>query len=124
LDASIGIQGKIHQRTTTSNRSENVDQTEQQQEAQGPAEGHEDGQHEKETEIIVNGRPKTVEGKEISYDRVVPLGLDPVPTGPNVVITVTYSDARGPLHAGTLTAGHSVEIRKGTRFNVKATDKS
>jgi hypothetical protein len=82
------------------------------------------GHHGKETKIIVNGRPRTVEGGEISYEQVVPLGLDPVPTGPNVVITVTYSDASGPQHAGTLTPGHSVKIKNGTRFNVKATDKS
>ena len=71
------------------------------------------GHHEKQTEIIVNGRPKVVEGDEITFEQVVPLGLDPVPSGPNVVITVTYSDARGePTHSGTLTAEHSVEIKK------------
>jgi hypothetical protein len=96
----------------------------EQHEAHEPGEGQENEKHEKETEIVVNGRPKTVPGREISYEQVVPLGLDPVPTGPNVVITVTYSEARGPQHSGTLTAGKSVEIRKGTRFNVKATDKS
>jgi hypothetical protein len=96
-----------------------VNQTEQK-----AAHGSEDGHHEKQTEIIVNGRPKVVEGDEITFEQVVPLGLDPVPSGPNVVITVTYSDATGEPHSGTLTAEHSVDIRKGTRFNVKATDKS
>lgn len=98
----------------------------QQQEARNPHpdEGHDNGHHGKQTKIIVNGREKTVEGDEISFEQVVPLGLDPVPSGPNVVITVTYSDAKGPQQSGTLTAGHSVEIKNGTRFNVKATDKS
>ena len=80
--------------------------------------------HVKQTEIVVNGRPKTVAGDVITFEQVVALGLDPVPEGPNVVITVTYSHARGPKHEGTLRPGHSVEIKNGTRFNVKATDKS
>jgi hypothetical protein len=84
----------------------------------------EHGKPAKKTKIVVNGRERTAEGDEISYEAVVPLGLDPVPTGPNVLITVTYSDARGPRRSGTLTPGHSVEIRNGTRFNVVATDKS
>jgi hypothetical protein len=98
----------------------------QQQENSGhsQSENHDADHHGKKTTIVVNGREKTVEGKEISYEQVVPLGLDPVPSGPNVVITVTYSDARGPQHTGMLTPGHSVEIKNGTRFNVKATDKS
>jgi hypothetical protein len=76
------------------------------------------------TSIVVNGREKTVSGNEISYEQVVRLGLDPVPTGPNVAITVTYSGARSRPDSGTLTPGHSIGIKKGTRFNVKATDKS
>jgi hypothetical protein len=95
--------------------------TQQEDRGTSPSGGGHQG---KETTIIVNGRPRTVQGKEISYEQVVPLGLDPVPTGPNVVITVTYSDASGPQHAGTLTPAHSVKIKNGTRFNVKATDKS
>jgi hypothetical protein len=86
--------------------------------------GRGDGPHPKQTSIVVNGRPKTVEGREISYEQVVPLGLDPVPTGPMVQITVTFAEARGNPQSGTLTPGHSVEIRNGTRFHVKATDKS
>jgi Multiubiquitin len=80
--------------------------------------------HVKETEIVVNGRPKAVAGDVITFEQVVALALDPVPEGPNVVITVTYSHGRGPKHEGTLSPGHSVEIKNGTRFNVKATDKS
>ena len=56
--------------------------------------------HRKQTEIVVNGRPKTVAGDVITFEQVVALGLDPVPEGPNVVITVTYSHARGPRARG------------------------
>src|ERR1044071_1771614 len=97
---------------------------EQAQAVPGGDGGHGEGEHAKKTKIVVNGREKTVEGMEISYEAVVPLGLDPVPSGPNVLITVTYSDAPGPNRAGTLTPGHSVKIHNGTRFNVVATDKS
>jgi len=101
----------------------NVEQAPQTEQARDPG-GGDKGHHGKQTTIVVNGREKTVEGDVIAFEEVVALGLDPVPTGPNVVITVTFSDARGPKHDGTLTVGHSVEIRNGTRFNVKATDKS
>ncbi len=101
-----------------------MNETHQEQVKEGPGGSGGQGEHSKKTKIVVNGREKTVEGNEISYEAVVPLGLDPVPTGPNVLITVTYSDARGPQRSGTLTPGHSVEIRNGTRFNVVATDKS
>lgn len=101
-----------------------MSETQQEQGPEGGGTNAAHGEHVKETQIVVNGREKTVAGKEISYEAVVPLGLDPVPSGPNVLITVTYSDARGPQRSGTLTPGHSVEIRNGTRFNVVATDKS
>jgi hypothetical protein len=96
----------------------------QTQQGGGQGDGGEEARHMKKTEIVVNGRPKTVAGDVITFEQVVALGLDPVPEGPNVVITVTYSHARGPKQEGTLSAGHSVEIKNGTRFNVKATDKS
>jgi hypothetical protein len=80
--------------------------------------------NERRTEIVVNGRERSVRGDIVTFEEVVALGLDPVPEGPNVVITVTYSHARGSKHEGTLRPGHSVEIKNGTRFNVKATDKS
>jgi multiubiquitin len=78
----------------------------------------------KKTTIIVNGREKIVEGREITFDQVVALGLDPVPTGEFVVITVTYSGGNGPNHEGSLVKGQSVKIKKGMRFVVKATDRS
>jgi hypothetical protein len=78
----------------------------------------------KHTTIEVNGRDKTVSGKEVSYEELVALAFDPVPTGPMVVITITFSG--GPAHhrEGTLGPGQSTEIKAGERFNVVATDKS
>lgn len=72
--------------------------------------------------IIVNGRERKVTESELSFDALVKLafGANP-PSGPNVVITVTYK-SRGK--EGTLLPGDSVGIQNGMIFNVKATDKS
>lgn len=76
------------------------------------------------TTIIVNGQEKTVNEKSISFDRVVALAFNPVPSGPNVLITVSYR--RGPEEKpqGTLIEGQSVNVKKNMLFDVTATDKS
>jgi hypothetical protein len=76
------------------------------------------------TTIIVNGQEKTVSAKEISFDEVVALAFNPVPEGPNVRITVTYRRGSEEKPQGTLTKGQSVNVKKGMRFDVTATDKS
>lgn len=72
--------------------------------------------------IIVNGRERKVTESELSYEDLVKLafGENP-PSGPNVVITVTY---KSRSKEGTLLTGKSVPIQNGMIFNVKATDKS
>ncbi|MFF3420085.1 hypothetical protein ACFYW9_36270 [Streptomyces sp. NPDC002698] len=47
-----------------------------------------------------------------------------VPTGPNVLITVSYRHAHQKPAEGTLTAGADVHIKNGTVLSVTATDKS
>lgn len=80
--------------------------------------------HTKQFSIIVNGREKKVTAEELSYKQVVDLAYNNnPPTGPNIVITVTYRNAEDNKQ-GTLAAGQTVEIRNGTIFNVFATDKS
>jgi len=79
----------------------------------------------KEFTIIVNGEPKKVPTRDVSFEEVVNLAYNGnPPTGPNWIFTVTYRKAAGPKHEGTLTKGQTVEIREGTIFNVTATDKS
>jgi len=74
--------------------------------------------HETSIEIIVNGTPHTAHTRKISYEQVVDLAYDGnPPTGPGVVILVTY--ARGKSEQkGTLVAGQDVPIHKVMRFNV------
>lgn len=74
--------------------------------------------------IIVNAREKKVTTNELSYEEVVNLAYnDNPPSGPGIVITVTFRNAAGH-EQGSLAAGQSVEIRNGTIFDVTATNKS
>jgi hypothetical protein len=75
--------------------------------------------HEKEITIIVNGRPKKVTGPSISFEQVVALAFDPVP--PNAFFTVTWSHGH---QGGSLTAGHSVPVQNGMKFDVTETGQS
>lgn len=74
--------------------------------------------------VIVNGRPKVVETKELAFTQVVNLAFDDVPTGENVMFTVTYRRGHGNKPEGTLIEGESVKVKEGMVFNVTATDKS
>lgn len=78
----------------------------------------------KEFTIIVNGRRKLVMTKELSFDQIVQLAFNPVPTGPNILFTVTYG--RGPKAnpEGSLQQGGTVKIKDGMVFSVTATDRS
>src|SRR5947208_6100425 len=48
----------------------------------------------KDYRIIVNAREEFVQFRSLSYDQVVRLAFNPVPTGPDVIFTVTYR--KGP----------------------------
>ncbi len=76
-------------------------------------------QQEKEFNIIVNGRPKKVPGPKISFEQVVALAFSPIP--PNAFFTVTWSHGN---QGGSLTAGNSVEVQNGMKFDATETGKS
>jgi hypothetical protein len=78
----------------------------------------------KEFTIIVNGRKKLVTKKELSFDEIVALAFNPVPTGPNVLITITYEGGPPSNPSGTLMPGKSVKLKNAMIFNVIQTDKS
>jgi len=79
---------------------------------------------EKETEIIVNARPREVEGNVVTFEQVVELAFPATPPDPNTVFTMTYRGAVSKPHEGELGAGGKVQVRKGTIFNVTKTTKS
>lgn len=86
---------------------------------------HPDGGREKSITIIVNGREKTVTKGELTFDEVVKLAFDNPPYGDNTLFTITYRKG-GNEHRpeGHLVEGEAVKVKKGTIFNVTATDKS
>ena len=83
---------------------------------------HDERKHHYDFRIIVNGREKEVPTCDVSFDEVV--RLSGLPTGPDVVFTVTYKHAEGPRSHGTLTEGEVVKVKNGTIFNVTRTNKS
>ena len=80
--------------------------------------------------IVVNGREKKVSADELSpngeitFEQVVGLAYDPVPSGPDIVFTMSYWNGAGRPPEGRLVAGQSVKVEDGTAFNVSYTDKS
>jgi hypothetical protein len=75
-------------------------------------------------QIIVNGRKKIVTSDELSFDEVVLLAYNPVPTGQYVEITVIYRNGAGRPPEGRLYPDQNAKIKEGTVFNVTVTDKS
>lgn len=76
-------------------------------------------------EIIVNGRSKTVDHKELTFDEVIRLSFDNPPNGADTIFSVTYRKG-GNDHRpeGVLVEGDTVKVKKGTIFNVSATNRS
>jgi hypothetical protein len=86
--------------------------------------GDHDNHYDKDITIVVNGREKTVTGKELTFAQLVALAFDTPPTGENIVFTITYRRGQGEKPEGSLVEGEAVKIKKGMIFNVTATDKS
>lgn len=78
-------------------------------------------EHQHEHTVIVNGRPKKVSTGQLSYEDVVALAFENPPSGDTVLITVSW---RHGNESGTLTAGKSIPVKDGMKFDVTATDKS
>lgn len=80
--------------------------------------------HDKTTVVIVNATQHEVAGKEITYEHVVNLAFNNAPpTGPHVVITVTYSRGENGKE-GSMLPGDSVKLKTKMVFDVTATDRS
>lgn len=74
---------------------------------------------EKETNIIVNGRPKKLPGDTISFDQVVALAFPNANS--NTIFTVTY---RHGNREGRLKKGETINIQNGMHFDVTDTGQS
>lgn len=76
----------------------------------------------KEITIIVNGRPKTVTGHQITYEQIVVLAFPGTPPSEGTVFTVAFSYEHG--EDGTLVAGQHTRIKEGMVVNVTKTNRS
>jgi hypothetical protein len=83
------------------------------------SDAREEGQnHDKDFNIVVNGRAKKVPTQLLTFDDVVQLAFATPPEG-DVIYTVVFHNADQHPSNGTLVAGRSVTIRNGTKFDVK-----
>jgi hypothetical protein len=76
----------------------------------------------KEFQIIVNGREKTLHDKKVSFAQIVELAFGA--TNNNTVYTVTYKRGEDKKPEGSLVEGDTITVKSGMIFNVTATDKS
>ncbi len=75
-------------------------------------------------EIFVNGREKFVKSDELTYEEVVKLAFDSIPSGPDISITVSFRNGAGRPPEGTLRPGQSAKIQDGTVFDATPTKRS
>lgn len=78
----------------------------------------------KEITIFVNTRKREVKAKKLTFNQVVALAFDPVPTGPNIMFTITYRNGPRKNPEGELLEGQKVRIKDRMIFDVTPTDKS
>lgn len=78
----------------------------------------------REFDIIVNTRHKAVAKPKLSFNAVVRLAFDPVPTGPNIHFTITYRHGPRQNPAGEMEQGQTVRLKNEMVFNVEYTDRS
>ncbi|WP_158642270.1 multiubiquitin domain-containing protein [Actinomadura sp. WAC 06369] len=74
--------------------------------------------------IIVNTRSYGWDSKVITFEQVVELAYPGQPPTDQNTYTVRYSRGHGGHGAGSLTAGHSVRVKKGMVFDVIRTSQS
>ena len=74
--------------------------------------------------ILVNGEPHEVTKTRITFEEAVKLAYPVPPSGTCIEFTVTYRNGPSENPKGTLTAGHSIEIKNRMIFDVTPTDRS
>ena len=76
----------------------------------------------KTVNIIVNGRPREVTGKMISYGEIIKLSFQDDPSNEDIDFTVAYANPHGK--DGELVSGQDVHVKEGMVFNVTKTNRS
>ena len=75
-------------------------------------------------DIFVNTVDKAVTKRRLTFDDLVRIEFGVAPQGPNIKITIDYSNGPPANPKGSLRKGQSVRIRNGMEFDVSATDRS
>lgn len=76
-----------------------------------------------EVTIVINGRRVQTNQKTLSFDEVV--ALSGMPTGPDIVFTISYRRGHGDKPAGSMVqGGQPVKVKDGMIFNVDSTNRS
>ena len=81
----------------------------------------------RDSKIKVNGRTRVIEGRVISFEKLVRLAFPSGPTKPNTKFTITFRNADQVPAMGELDPGQSVRVKSGrspeneTIFNVTET---
>jgi Multiubiquitin len=82
---------------------------------------HAPGQN-KTVNIVVNGRPREVSGKRITYNEVVQLAFPNEQPNQDIAYTVAYDNPHGK--DGTLVDSQDVKLKEDMIFNVTKTNRS
>ncbi|KQY56179.1 hypothetical protein ASD11_14965 [Aeromicrobium sp. Root495] len=78
----------------------------------------------KSTTLMINGRAREWNDKEISFEELVGLAYPNPPQGSNIEYTITFRRGNGNKPEGSLKAGQSVKVKEGMIFDVTPTDLS
>src|SRR5882724_2946187 len=78
----------------------------------------------KDTKIIVNGREKDWDKREISFQEVIILAFTKYIDKPTMVYTVAYEDGPRQNPEGSMVRGETIFIKNKMIFHATATDKS
>lgn len=82
------------------------------------------GAETKQFEVVVNGKPRTVSQRELSYAQVIDLAFPGTTNTAQTIYTVTYKRGEGKKPEGSMTDGDVVKVKEGMIFNVTPTDQS
>lgn len=74
--------------------------------------------------IIVNGRPRTVNKRTLSFSKIIQLAFPDSQAAPNTIYTVVYKNGPDENPQGSLVEGQTVTLKERMIINVTKTDKS
>ena len=74
--------------------------------------------------ITVNGRRRSVQTEEVTFEGLIDLAFDDPQRGPQIIFTITFRKAAGRFEEGELLEGEKLKVRDGTVVNVTRTDQS